>query len=1072
MRSKFKWIFTLLVAFTMQFSFAQQKTVTGTVTSEGKALPGATVSIAGTKLGTQTDENGKFSIKASQGDVLDIAFFGKVSQTATVGAGNVVNVVLTSSSATDIEVVQVVGALGIKKRVDAQTSAAQLVKNKEITQAANPNVIQSLAGKVSGLQINMTANGVNPTSRIVLRGSRSLTGKNEALVVIDNAISTATILSQMSPDLIETINVVKGQQGAALYGEQGSNGVIVVTTRKGSKSSKIEVSLNTSADFQNILFLPKKQEKYGQGWGVGNYDFNFNNPTDPRNGNTQYSPFENGSWGPSFSDPAWAGTQVPVGLPQADGSLITETWKSRGYDNVKDFFRTGTVFQTNVSVNAGSEDGYTMFNYGRQDTDFVVEGDKLKRNTFMFKAGKRVKRLRMDGSVQYTNQSVTQTDSNLLDELLQTPTNVDLSKFRNSGTAHNYSAYTLNPYQVIKQKRFDDKTNNFNGNLQFNYEINKNISASYNGNIQLNSIISTQHNDGFKQDYVLDFSSILNSPTYNGELYSAAGGADQYEVSSFYITTNSARNYYGDLMLNFDYDLSKDLNLKFNIGNNLQEQYNLFTQQGGKNLEIEGWYNIKNVAKPDTPSSLLNGYTLRRRASGFANVDLDYKNYLFLNLTGRYERSSAAPKAFFYPSAGISFVPTKAFESLKGKTLNYAKVYANYAKVGSVSAINTFGLTNVSPGATGFPFNNGNVDIFGFNPRTAGVTQTIQPEFVISKELGLNLGFFNDRITLEGTIYQNDTQKLITRATTSSFSGLLANQDNIGNLRNTGFEVDLGVVPFRSTDGFNWSFKTGYTHYETIVKSLNPGVTEVALANGNGVGIFAVVGEQFPLIKATEYQKDANGNIIVGSNGIPLITSTLQKAGKVNPDFIINLSNTFSYKGFSLTAVADYRAGNSVYSQTYNRLFFSGSDLGSGDVDRENGFVVPNSVFNSGTPSVPNYVTNTTAIAPVNLPLWGATNANVGSLSVVDGSVVKIREIALAYSIPAKMLKNSGITSMKFGVNARNPFIFFVNNGNGIKNQGYTDPEASFTTGNGQGISNLGQYPATKTYGVSLNLTF
>jgi TonB-linked SusC/RagA family outer membrane protein len=1048
MRSKFKWIFTLLVAFTMQFSFAQQKTVTGTVTSEGKALPGATVTIAGTQQGTQTDENGKFSIKAAQGDVLEVSYLGKDSKTAQIGAGNVVNVVLATTSET-IEAVQIVGALGIKKRIDATTSTTQNIKNKELTQAANPNVIQSLAGKVSGLQINLSSNGVSGSSRVVLRGNRSITGNNQALVVIDNVISSLGILQQLAPEAIENVSVIKGQQGGALYGEQGSNGVILVTTKKGTKKGKMEVSLNSSVDFVDLNFLPKRQTQYGQGWRENAYDFSFADPADPRNPNSQYSPYENGAWGPSFSDPNWAGTMVPVGLPQADGSILFNKWESRGSDNIKDFFRKGSVYQNNITINAGSEDSYALLNIGRQQNEFVVEGDQSKKNTFLFKAGKKFNKFKIDGIAQYINQSVSQTDSNLLYELLQTPTNVDVNQFKNSGTLHHWTMYAQNPYQIIKQKRFDDNVNNFLGNIRLEYELTKNISLSYNGSLTLIGSKSTSHNDGFNGDFFVDYSPILDAPFSQGDFYSQLGGADQYEVSNFYVSTLQGRNYYGDLILNFDYDLTKDLNMKFNIGQNIQENYSTYTQQGGTGLEVDGWYHIKNVSRPDNPASLSNGYTLLRRFAGFGNVDLDYKGYLFLNATGRYERSSVLPKAFFYPSVGVSFVPTTAFESIKGNTLNYAKVYANYSKVGNTSSIPAYALTDIVNVASGFPFG----DLYGFRPRSVGYA-TSSPEFMLTKEAGINLGFFKDRITFEGAVYQTDTDKLITTQTTSTASGLTGNQNNIGKLQNRGFEIDLGVNPIRSKseNGFNWNFRTGFTKYKTIVKSLSDGQTEIALSTGTGVGIYAVVGEEFPLIKATQLQTDADGHVIVGTTGIPLVTSTLQTVGKANPDFILNFSNNFSYKGFTL---------------------FAGYTLDSAEFDRTQGYLVPNSVVNTGTPSAPVYVTNTVAVTPSRYDSLYNSYAAAGERSIVDASALKIREIALAYSLPSKYLKNTGVTSLKFGVNARNPFVFFFANGHGMKNEGYTDPEASFTTsGNGQGISNVGQYPTTKTYGVSVNLTF
>lgn len=1065
MRSKFKWIFTLLVAFTMQFSFAQEKTIKGVVSDASGPLPGVNIVVKGTQRNTQTDFDGTFTIKASQGESLVFSFMGMNDITRVVDASNSMTVRM-SDSAKELETV-VVTALGIKKRQDAIVSTNQVVRTKELTQAAQPNVVQSLAGKVSGLQINTTANGANPTTRIVLRGNRSLTGNNQALIVIDGSISTATILQQLPPEVIESVNVVKGQQGAALYGEQGSNGVIIVTTKKGATKSKFEASITSSIDFMDVAFMPKRQTSYGQGWVDGSYDYSFPNPADPRNG-SQYAPLENGAWGPSFSDPAWAGTIVPVGLPQADGSILQTVWKSRGSNNIKDFFQTGVLSQVGATLNFGGENGYALLSVNRMNNDFVVDRDGLKRSSFLFKGGQKSGKFTIDGSASYTNQSVSETDSNLLFDLLQTPTNVDVNMFRNSGTLHHWTVYAKNPFQTIKQQRFDENTNNFNGTLRLEYQFTKHISASYNANAQINSTVATSHNDGFTGDYLVDYSPYLVS-SLNGTSYADFGGTTNYEASDFFITNTTERNIYGDFMVNFDYDLTKDLNLKVNVGQNVQDRYTRFTQQGGTQLNIPGWYNIKNVSKPELNSKLANGFIESRRLAAFANLDLDYKGYLFLNATDRNERSSTVTKAFNYYSAGVGFIPTKAFE-LKSNILNYAKVYANYTKVGNTTPVNAYATTDISVSAAGFPFG----DLVGFEPRKAGVDPKVRPEFVTTKEAGVNLGFLKDRITLEGSVYSTDTKDLITASTTSTPTGLLSSLANTGNLRNTGFEADLGLVPFKSENGFNWNMRAGFTHYKTVVKSLSAGVNEISLATNNnaGVGIFAVVGEEYPLIKGTQLQTDAAGHVIVDARGIPLVTSTLQKVGKVNPDYIINFSNTFSYKGLSLTAVADYRSGHSVWSQTYNTLMFAGYTLDSAEFDRSVGYLVPNSVTNTGTLSSPVYTTNSTLVAPANLATYYGVLDGVGQKSIVDASTVKIREISLAYNLPSKFLRNTGISTFKISANTRNPFTFFIDGGHGMKNKGYTDPEASFTTGNGQGLSNVGQYPSTKTYGLSVNVTF
>ncbi len=1057
----------------MQFSFAQEKTVTGTVTDGKLPLPAANVVIKGAKGGVSADMDGKFTIKAKQGDVLVVSYTGYETKTITVGAASSYKVALKESSKT-LDEVLIVGALGIKKKKDAVTSTQQTVSNKELSLASNPNVVQTLAGKVTGLQINTTSNGANPTTSIVLRGNRTITGNNQALVVIDGAISSAGILQQMSSDMIESVNIIKGQQGSALYGEQGSNGVLVVTTKKGTSKSKIEVTFNSSTDFQTISFLPKRQTTYGQGWVDGSYDFAFPNATDPRNGNSQFSPYENGAWGPAYNDPIWANTVVPMGLPQANGTVLTTTWNSKGYDNIKAFFNTGVITQNSITVNSGSEDGYAMFNYSRTTNDFVVKDDQLKRNSFLLKAGKKLGKLKVDATITYVNQITSETDSNLLYELLQVPTNIDLGQFQNSGTAHNWTTYALNPWQIIKQKRFDDDTNTLNGVFKLDYNFGKHINLSNVANVVLNTTISKSHNDGFSEDYTVDYSPyILSASGGPTALYSELGGADMYEQSSFYITNNIYRSVYDDFMLNFDYNLTKDINMKSNLGLNVIDQYRSISSQGGTDLKIPGWYTILNVIKPDNPSTLANAWYHNRKVSSFANFDFDYKNYLFLNLTGRVEHTSTVPHPFFYPSAGLSFVPTTALESLKDKKgLNYLKLYLNVSKTGNTSSVGTYAITPISPVAPGFPYSNNPSNLLAFQPNRNATDPSVTPEFVISKEAGFQAGLFNNRITLDGSFYVNDTQKLITNATTSTTPGIKTLLSNTGLLQNTGYEFNIGLTPFKSENGFNWNIKAGYTHYKTVVKDLSDGVDEVNLLSTSSVGVFAVKGEEYPLIKGTTFQTDSDGHVIVGTNGIPLINSTFQTLGKANPDFIINLSNSFSYKGISLSAVADYRSGHSVYSSTYNSMMFAGYTMDSAEFDRTQGYLVPNSVVNTSLPSTPVYATNTTAVSPANLATYYGTLSSVGQNSIVDAATVKIREISLSYTIPSKFLKSTGISSCKFGVNARNPFTIFLHNGKGMKNLGYTDPEASVSANNVPGYSNVGQYPTTKTYGFNLNLTF
>ena len=1067
MRSKFKWIYTLLVVFTMQFSFAQEKTVSGIVSDASGPIPGANVIVKGTNRGTQTDVDGKYSIKASQGETLVFSFVGQADQSKQIGAANSYNVTLKPDTKI-LDEVLITGSLGLKKKKEAFTSSQQVVKTAELTQAANPNVVRSLAGKVSGLQINNSSGGVNGGTRIQLRGFRSITGNNEALIVIDNSISSASVLQSLPPDVIDNVNVIKGQQGSALYGEQGSNGVIIVTTKKGSKGDKLTVSINSSVDFEDISFLPERQSKYGQGWD-----------------GTQVS-YENGAWGELLD-----GSIRETGLIQANG-LAYQLPYTAIKDNIKDFYKIGANYQNGLTLNFGGQDGYALLNASRQATDFIVDRDNLKRNSFLFKAGKRIGKWNFDGNVNYISTTTTQSDAeNTLLELSQAAANIPIGLFANSGPDQGWNAYYANPYWVRNNDRLDRSSDFFNGSAAIGYKFTKNFDVSYNANIQTTGSDQQQHANEF-----LD----LNNP----------GGGDTSQQSSYFNTQSKARNFYGDLLFNFNFKLTENLGLKLNIGNNIQDRFSKTISQGGTDLEIEGWYHIQNVLNPLQPRQLTNNTVRSRRFSNFANLDLDFKDYLFLNGTVRNDNSSAAVSyqngeaniknaSYTYYSGGLSFVPTKAFGISDSKVLSASKVYLNYSKVGNSSPIFPYDLSDIGLLAAGFPF--GSLSSYSFNPNPTNVT--IKPEFVKTIEGGFSLGFFNDRLTIDASAYRSTVDNLISRIGASATSGIATLKDNIGTLENKGFEIDLGFTPIKTKD-FTWSGRVGYSKYDTTIKELRGGASEILLFNGATVsnivgGVYAVVGESFPMIKGTTFQRDDQGRVIVGSNGVPLINGALSNLGKATPDYIINFSNNFDFRGLRLSVQGDYRTGASFLSETKYNLTWSGHLTDSAEFDRDLGFVYPNSVVNTALPgATPVYTANEVNPSFPTLPITSASGyapgtgiidyygavSRVGENNLIDGTALKIREIALSYGLPSRFTDKLGISSLRFGFNLRNPFIILAKG-----NKGYADPEASnFYSGsntnssvratnlntslNGVGYIQTGQYPSTKAYGFSVNLTF
>lgn len=1026
MRSKFKWIFTLLVALTMQFSFAQEKTVTGVVSDDLGPVAGASVVVKGTTTGTTTDFDGNFAISAKPGDVLEISYVGN-KQEVTVGAGNVYNVTL---SATQLQEV-VVSALGIKRKVDAVTSSNQVVKAEELTQAANPNVVQSLTGKVSGLTISTTNNGVNATTRIVLRGNRSISGSNQALVVIDNVISDARTLSSLAPELIESMNVLKGAQGAALYGEQGNNGVIIVTTKRGFKGDKLKLSINSSVDFETINFIAQRQERYGQGW------------------NGTHVSYENGGWGAEMD-----GVIRPVGLAQADGSYIMAPY-SPIKDNIKKFFETGTVYQNGFSIAAGDvEKGYFTMSANKQNTNFVVDGDRLDRNSFLFRGGKKFGKWTVDGNVTYTTEKTETTSSNLFTELLQTATNIPVERFENSGNEGHWTSYYRNPYWMRDNIRNTNRREQFRGIATLNYELNKNINFNYTAGITSTATNGLSYTNGYVDQIQV-------------------GGGNHTTVSSFDASNLNSRSFYADFMANFNYKLTDKLRFSANVGNNMQDTYSQFTSVGGDNLTIPGLYNISNITGDPRRS---NGYDRRRRVSIFANVDFalgkgdDYSEYLFLNLTARNDWDSRftgfEKDNYFYPSVGLSFIPTKAFEGLKSDKFNYWKVAASAVKVGNASYLGTYQSELAYFPGSGYPFGSLN----SFTPDQTPTDPSLTPEFMTTIEATTSFGFLNDRITLDGSVFQTTTTDLITQQQLSAGTGLTSQTTNIGELTNKGFEIDLGFTPVK-TDNWKWVNRVSYYSAKTKVNKVSDQASEIPLVNftGTGVGIFAVEGEEFPLIKGIGYERDDQGRVLIDPvSGNPIRTDEYIKLGNANPDYIVNYNTTVSYKGFALTAVMDYRTGHQFWAGTKDWLSWSGH-LYESAINGRSGFIFPNSAIET-SPGV--YTANTSVVTGGNsytsyLNYFSNEYRAVTENMVLDATAFKVRELSLSYSFNPKLIEKTGLSSLRLGINARNPFIVLPK-----ENRGYHDPEQSRSSGNDQGLAVTGQYPATRTFGFALNASF
>jgi TonB-linked SusC/RagA family outer membrane protein len=1045
-----------------QITFAQERSVSGVVSDNaGMPLPGVSVLVKGTKNGTQSDFDGKYTIKAQPTDVLQFSYVG-MKPTEKSASSTSLNVKLTSESVQLGEVV-VSGAVGIKKKKAAVTSSYATVGNKELTAAYNPDVARSLQGKVSGLTVSGTSNGVSGSNSIRIRSMLSFTGSTEALVVIDNVISTADVFATLPSEIVENVTVLKGAQGAALYGSQGKQGVVLVTTKKGTKNEQMTVTFTSGVDFENVNFVPERQTKYGQGW-YGARD-----------------PQENGGWGELFD-----GAPFVEGIPGSPQGDVNTTYATKGYDNIKDFYEVGTIYQNNLNINVGGADSYVNFNVGNVSRNFIVEGDHLNRNNFVLTAGKKLNKLTLGGNMTFTNLNTRQANVNaatsradytLLTNLLQAASNVPIGEFKDRGL-YGFNGYYQNPYWARDNNRLEETRNYINFGANAAYEINKHINFTYNGSVQL------------RNNNQISYSNAGQAP--------ATADSDFSTGSEFYQSVYSSTNYYGDLMANFNYELSDQVGLKFNIGENMQYNYNKRLSQGGSNLDVPGLYNIVNVLNPANPSTLNNSTFDTRTVATFANADLNYSDYLFLNLTGRYEGNSVAAignQFYFYPSAGLSFVPTKAFESLKdGSVLSNLKVYGNYTVVGSLDPVGAYELTDQASPATGYPMNSGN----SYNNSYSITDPNIKPETYTTYEVGANFGFFKDVLTLDVAAFMTNTTDLITNASSPTTSGILNKKTNSGELKGKGIEIDLGYMIF-NTPSFKWNGHVGFSSSDTQVISAGGSDKVVLTDSGNSqitADISAVKGLSFPYITGTDWKRDTNGNVIVDNEGRPSPDSTFKNLGKVTPDYVIGFTNNFEYKGFGLSFTLDYRDGGNFISQTKYNLTWNGHLVESADFDRNVGFLYPGSVIdNPATATVGDYIPNTSVLTGGFNTLSGAANrtqayfgqaSNLGSFNMIDATEFKVREISLSYSLSKKILDKTGLESLKFSVNARNPFIILADG-----NRGYADPEATNqvnnstsnasktasgtltnTSRNGLGWIGDAQYPSTRTFGFTINTTF
>ncbi len=1040
---------------------AQDRTVTGKVTDDsGVPIPGVNVSVKGTTRGTATNADGTYQLNILSTDqYLMFSFIGYKITEVAIGSQTIVDIKLSADNQVLNEIV--VTSLGIQRQSKELGYSVATIKTEEINQAKALNAATALSGKVAGLQINTINNGVNPDTRIVLRGNRSLLGENQALLVIDGAQVPSDAINYLNPNDIESINVLKGANAAALYGSSASNGALIVTTKKGANSAP-KVNFTNTSYLESISFMPEFNNRFGG--GTENYS-------------RYFVPFENQSYGPEYTtgdvesteDGLVSGAMIPIGRVLEDGSrqmvpyLPLKNERRKSYD-------VGSTTQNDISIQAGDKNGNFFLSLQDVNTKGIVPGDKNRRTGARFNADRTYGKFKAGFSLSYSQAKTEKTNANFYNAILNTPSYIPVSTYRNwqpykneDGTMNfanpnnYYNDYFNNPFFDKDNNRNSERRGLLNGNFNIAFQPLSWLNLSYRVGFTNKSY------DGKNWTGKFAYTSFAKaSGKYNAQA-PITGGVSDYSAyenqlnTDFLITMKKEiGNFSGTLIL----------------GNNIRENSSKAVNVGASALVNPGLYNVSNLTGQPSASE---GSAKSRIIGTYADLTLGYKGFLYVHGSARNDVTSVLSKdnrSYFYPGVDVSFVLSEAIPAIKdSKVISYAKLTAAATKVGGVQ-VGAYSLQTTFNTAGGFPYGS----LAGFTYGNVIRDPLLKPEFTKSYEVGTEIGFFDSKVNLELAYYNQRTNNQTVTIDISRATGFSSATINTGELQNRGYEATLKVTPVSTSYGLKWDVNVNYTYTDNKVISLYPGLSEINLSNYYGVvnstlyQVFSTVGEQYPVIKAVAYKRDPQGRVIVDANsGYPIKDPNLKNMGQTNPRHKLGLSTTVKYKGLSLTALAEYRGGNVVAHGLAETMWFTGLAGPTTNYGRER-FVFPNSVYQTGTNAdgSPIYTENKdVALKDGGLGAWDSNLRGIGENFVTSAAFWKLREVALNYTIPQSIIgKTKYIKTVNIGIVGRNLLTLLP------KANVYTDPEFNNTTTNAVGVNATFITPPTRTYGATISLGF
>lgn len=1027
--------FMLTLAFTFSESWAQERTVSGKVTSidDGTALPGVNVVLKGTTTGTVTDIDGNFTLTLPTGEgTLVFSFIGLATEEISVGSRSVIDVQMSQDVQQLSEVVVTAQSIEREKRELGYSITS--IGGEELTKARDVNVVNSLSGKIPGVQVTSSGGTLGGSTNILIRGASSLTGDNQPLFIVDGVplsnqnissgsritgtIDTGNRAGDINSDDIASVSVLKGAAAAALYGQRAKNGVILITTKRGKKG-KGQIAFNSSYRFDNVLKLPDFQNEYAAG-DRGKYRSNSLN-----------------GWGPRI-----AGQTVE----DFNGEeVVLQAYP----DNLKDFYETGRTAINSLSFSGGSETADYRLGLTSLNSKGVTPNSELDRITVSLNAGTKVtEKITARTSLSYTRTSSIGrpaqggNDPNVLTSIVTTlPRTFDISGrlkdyLNEDGTQKQLDQFTNNPYWIANENPFTNELDRVFGNFEVNYEPIENLTIT--------SRVGT--------DFYTEYRRRINRK--------GTVGRENGNFTDTWIQYNQLNT---DIMVSYTKDLTEDLNLTALLGHNFNQ---ISTRTNGitaAELTVDQLYNVAN-ATATTPT---NSYSRRRLYGYYANLILGFRDYLFLELTGRNDHSSTLPddnNSYYYPSANLSLVFTEAFD-ISNNILSYGKLRVNYAQVGSDEQPYQLDFRYFPISTIFGQYGTGNS--FPYGGQTSFISTSVipplnlEPQKQTQYEIGGEFQFLDGRIGLDVTYYDIRTSNQILSIPVPESTGFSFKRINVGETSNKGIELLLSADIIR-TPNLSWNMTAVFSKNRNEVVELAEGVEEIVIESAfNGLQVRAEPGETLGLYGVGFLRDSVSGEPIIDPNTGLRQTGDQERFGDIYPEFNLGLTNTVSYKGISLSFLLDWRNGGVLYSQTVQNVRSAGVAEETLD-NREGIFIDRGVIVNDDGTTRPNDV-------PVQdmQSFWQRyTSGNIVEGGIFDASYIKLREISLSYSLPSSLLENTPINGVSIGVEARNLAILY-------SKVPHIDPETNlFGSGSNGAAVEFNNIPSTRSFGANLKITF